>query len=459
MPKVIRKDLELRKDKSIESSRNILTPRWFTIPEHVRKHSIQKGLESDLMNRKYYHYTICAGRRSFKTERFGKRYLVNQAITNTNGKFFAGAPVRKQAKEIFWKDLKALSPSYLVKSINETDLKIVYTSESEINVVGLKEFATIEGGFAHGFLISEYQKCDPAVYDQAIEPMVNDVGGWVIKEGRPLGKNHFYDDYVSGLDRKPGYSSYFWTSEEILTPLQIERAKSSLGQIDYSREYLASFETGGNPPYYSFHSTLSNSEYQLQQGLPVVIACDFNATDKPMSWVLGQRLSEHGQDVTHWVKAFSHTFTNTSTMCDIVGEYLKELNWTSYSLIFYGDYSGKSPTSNSSKSDWEIIESKFKNFGKFEKRIKPCRSIRDTIAATNAQLCNVLGQRRQFVNIANCEALVKDWEGCEWKDNGTELKDNNDLRGHSCRAVDYYNDFEHPITTSGKVQTIRNFNA
>ncbi|MCL5460175.1 hypothetical protein M3M33_16170, partial [Loigolactobacillus coryniformis] len=81
----------------------------------------------------------------------------------------------------------------------------------------------------------------------------NDVGGWVIKEGRPLGKNHLYDDYLKGLEFKNGHASYFWTSEDILNEYQIDRAKSSLGEIDYKREYLASFETGGNPPYYAYN--------------------------------------------------------------------------------------------------------------------------------------------------------------------------------------------------------------
>ena len=42
----------------------------------------------------------------------------------------------------------------------------------------------------------------PEVFNQSIEPMINDVGGWVIKEGRPLGKNHLYDDYLKGCHLK-----------------------------------------------------------------------------------------------------------------------------------------------------------------------------------------------------------------------------------------------------------------
>jgi len=93
---------------------------------------------------------------------------------------------------------------------------------------------------------------------------------------------------------------------------------------------------------------------------------------------------------------------------------------------------------------------------KFETRIKPCKSIRDSIAATNSQLCNSLNQRRQFVNTDNCTALVKDWELCKWKDNGRELDEKDPLRGHACRAVDYYNDYEHSIK-SVNVKSFKGF--
>ena len=430
----------------------LLPVRWFSIPEKAKQHPEQIKLSQDLYSGKFYHFTIVAGRRSFKTERFGKRNLVTQALNMKNGKFYAGAPVRKQAKEIFWKDLKALIHPVFIVKISETELKINLTNGSEINVVGLLEFATIEGGYANGFLISEYQKCDPEVYNSSIEPMINDVGGWVIKEGRPLGKNHLYDDYNKGLDFTNGYASYFWTSEDILNPLQIERAKNSLGLIDYSREYLASFETGGNPPYYAYNH-LNHSEYEINPNNPVIVTCDFNATEKPMSWVLGQRVIVGITDVTYWTKVFSHQFTNTATMCGILDDYLNTLPFRPNHLIFYGDYAGRQHKSNSSYSDWEIIEDYFRNkVAKFEKRIKQCLSIRDSIAATNAQLCNSLNQRKQFVNKVNCEPLIKDFEWCEWKENGKELKDNENLRGHCCRAIDYYNDYEHSVKGKPKAK-------
>ncbi len=103
---------------------NQLTHRWFEIPQNVLNHSTQQQFLKDFQSKKYYHYTIAAGRRSYKTERFAKRLSVRESLTNANHVYHLGAPVRKQAKEIFWKDVKALSPKHLVRRINETELKI-----------------------------------------------------------------------------------------------------------------------------------------------------------------------------------------------------------------------------------------------------------------------------------------------------------------------------------------------
>jgi len=422
----------------------LISERWFDIPERALIHPIQSQLKKDLFSKKNSQYIIPAGRRSFKTERFIKRYSIKRLSEGSNQTIFIGAPTRIQAKSIFWKDIKALAFPWLVKKISESELSITATNGNMIQVIGLKEFKRVQGVMCHCALISEYQECDPGVWDESFQPMLNDTNGIAVKEGRPLGKNHFYDDYLKGLSGEHGIQSYHWTSEEILSESQIENAKRELGKADYEREYLASFETGSSPPYYAY-TYLNHSEYKLNPDIPVLVMCDFNATEKPMSWNIGQRIVNNISDTTHIVKTLSYQYTNTETMCGIVEDYFIQNGYPKH-LIFYGDYSGKAEKSNSSYSDWKRIENHFSSrVNKFEKRIKPCKSIRNSIDATNAQLCNVMNERKLFVNAEECKPLIRDWEKCEWKENSRELKESDDLRGHACRALDYYNDYEHPL--------------
>ena len=374
----------------------LLTDRWFTIPEIALNHQIQTTLKEDLLTKRNRAYIIAAGRRSYKTERFCKRYGVMEATNNSNWEIYLGAPTRQQAKEILWEDVKNLVPPYQLKRKPlETELKIELKNNTKIHVIGLQEFKRVHGGRANLAIITEYQDCEPEVFTESFQPMLNDTQGIWIAEGRPFGKNHFYDQYLRGLNGEQGWGSYHWKSSEILSQEQITQAQQDLALKDYQREYDASFETEFGAPYYSY-SKLNNKIYQLNPDLPVIIACDFNATEKPMSWVIGQRqLDTNRKEITYWHKTLSHQFTNTETMCDVSIDYLKTIftdKARELSLIFYGDYAGVKDTSNSSLSDWEIIEKKFSNaVRRTEKRIKPCKSIRDSVASTNAQLCNTNG--------------------------------------------------------------------
>lgn len=432
-----------------------LTPRWFTVNQKAAAHKTQKMLADDFRKKKFRNMIVAAGRRSFKTERFAKRLLIRECMNDdlNSGKiYYAGAPTRMQAKEIFWDDLKKLAPFWSVKKIREVEMKITFTGDQVLRVIGLKEFKRIQGQMMHGIVITEYQDCDPGLYNESIEPMINDTRGWCIKEGRPLGKNHFYDEYLKGKQGLNGWNSYHWTSEDILTKEQIAEAKTNLAKSDYEREYKASFETGNQRPYYAY-TEKNNKKKEVMQGAPFIVACDFNAGEKPMSWVIGQRVSKGENQITYWHKSLSYQFTNTLKMCEILDEEYFSRFTFGYpnEIIFYGDYAGRKHTSNSSFNDWEIIQNYFHNKSAVSLRIRPCLSIRDSIGATNAQLQNSKGEIRQYVDPENCRDLIKDWEYCSWKDNGRELDDRNPLRTHLCRAVDYYNEYEFSIR--GKQET------
>lgn len=424
----------------------LLTDRWFNIPQIALNHSTQNKLKADLIAKNGSNFIIAAGRRSYKTERFCKRYAVQQAIENKDWVIHLGAPTIQQAKTILWGDVKKLSPSYLVKKTNETDHSIEYVNGTVLRVIGLKEFKRAQGGLSHLAIITEMQDTEPDVYNETFEPMLNDTGGIFIGEGRPFGKNHFYDFYLREQNGIKGWKSYHWKSSDILTSEQIERAKQNLALKDYEREYDASFETEFGAPYYAFKAE-NNRKHILNTYYPIIVACDFNATDKPMSWVIGQRFYDNGKDITCWTKCLSSSFTNTEQQCENFIEYIETLfPINTIDLIFYGDFAGNQERSNSSFTDWEIIERRIAPRSKsFEKRVKFCKSIRDSIGATNAQLCNALGIRKQFLDFELCRPLALDYEKSEWAENQRELKDKDPLRGHSCRAVDYFNDYEHNI--------------
>ena len=427
---------------SEQDKKLLLTDRWFPIPEMALKHPEQVRLKEDLKkySNQYHVNVIAAGRRSFKTERFLKRNYVLQTIHNDKVRNGLGAPTRAQAKQIFWEDLKALSPTFLVRDINETEMWIEYVNRSKLFVFGVEAFKRIEGIRWNRLGLTEYQDCDPRVFPQTMQPMLNDTNGQADLEGRPLGKNHFHDDFMKCKTSKE-WTSYHWKSSEVLTDEQIRRAKEDLGLVDYQREYDASFEAGSDHVYYGFNDPLNLKKHSINLDLPLIVCCDFNAGEKPMSWNLGQQI---GQE-TLWTHTLSYQYTNTATMCNIVDDVFKGFKKYPPVMKFYGDYSGVKNTSNSSYSDWEIIEKFFSAKTTVEKRIKPCLSVRDRNAATNARLCNANNDRRMFADPDNCKGLIRDWNYVQRKDNGIDLDGSNPSLTHCSDAVDYFSDYEFPI--------------
>src|SRR5438128_733440 len=121
--------------------------------------------------------TVPAGRRSGKTER-AKRKLVLKAITHAMpwaGRFFAGAPVRDQAKRIFWEDLKSLTPRDVLAGIpSESELTIRYVNGSELVVIGMDKPERIEGQPWDGGVLDEYGNMKAAAWKSNVRPALSD---------------------------------------------------------------------------------------------------------------------------------------------------------------------------------------------------------------------------------------------------------------------------------------------
>ena len=426
-----------------EDRRALLTDRWFPLPAKVMQHEEQARVKAALSRHgdSFHVAVIAAGRRSFKTERFLKRHFVRMSALMEGEKNFLGAPTRPQAKLIFWDDVKALSPPYLVRETNETELRIDYVNGGQLYVVGLKEYDRVHGVRWNRIGITEYQEVSSKLFATTLQPILIDTKGQGVLEGRPMGRNHFYDDFLRAKTSPERWSSFHWKSAEILSEEQIKAAKDDLGIVDYQREYDASFESGSQKVYYGY-SELNHKPYSLDAKLPVLVTCDFNAGEKPMSWSIGQQIGEN----TYWTNSLSYQYTNTATMCGILHDLFAGMPSYPKLLKFYGDYSGTKDTSNSSFSDWEIIKNFFNNKTDLELRIKPCLSVRNRVGATNARLCNANNVRRTFVDPEKCKPLIKDWEYVQWQTNNVDLDDKNPERTHSSDAVDYYNDYEFPIT-------------
>jgi hypothetical protein len=419
----------------------ILPKRWFPLPEKVKRHPVIRRLRQ-----KETQYTVvAAGRRSFKTES-AKRHTMAEALSTANQRLFLAAPTHRQAKDIYWQDILDLVPKHEIKKVDNTNLILTLQNNTQICVVGLEAHKRIEGIMWHGGVVSEYQDVSREFFPHTLQPILTDTNGWCWFEGRPTGLDILYDYSLKEKTNPDRWRFLTWKSEDILTPEQIQQAKEELDEITYRQEYEASFEANASRAYYAFTDQYHDKEYESTY--PLFCTCDFNVSTKPMTWSVGQEI----EGTTYWLQTFAYTHTNTFDMCVVLHDWLKEKG-VGY-VCFYGDYSGSHPSSNSTVSDWELIESYFRSTGiRTDKRIQPTVTIRDRVAATNSRLRSSTGTVRQYIHRTKCKAIEEDFLRVVWKDNGVRLDDSNDNLTHASDGVSYYNMVEYPIY--GKQVSVR----
>ena len=150
----------------------------------LRPHPVQQSLWAAACR----FATVPAGRRSGKTE-LAKRKIVRESykslvrphkICDTRY-YFAAAPVRDQAKRIYWNDLKSMFPPKLMeKRPSESDLKIYLKWKSqrvEVHVIGMDKPERIEGSPWDGGVLDEYANMKPQAWGANVRPALSDRRG------------------------------------------------------------------------------------------------------------------------------------------------------------------------------------------------------------------------------------------------------------------------------------------
>ena len=423
---------------------------------------------------------VVAGRRSFKTEG-AKRRLIRAAVTfnsYADGMFWAAAPTHQQAKRIFWKDLKLLTPTWALKngsrSISDSELTIQLINGAQINVVGLDKPERIEGKDWDGGVITEFGRCKKTVFGENIRPMLMR-GGYVDIEGVPEGRNHYYDlamavrqaqaEQVDASEqRRFKNSSYHtWTTEEVLhlwlgkerAAEEIAEAMATLDTQVYNQEYKAQFISFEGRAYYGFTDD-NKGPCLYDPERPLILAFDFNRSPgvcvylqelprERLPWLTRSR----GQYATAVIgEVYIETGSNTPKVCERV---LADWHNVHHGEVrLYGDPAGGAKTTQSiAGSDWDIIEEYLKP--KFGRRLRnfvasgPPR-IRTRVNAMNSRLLAADGSIAFVVDPSKAPKTVRDLEGVESDAAGDLIKESGGPLTHLTDAIGYYMHEEHPVS-------------
>lgn len=373
---------------------------------------------------------VAAGRGSGKTELARRRVVRMLPVRRPwpRPMYFYGMPTYRQARRVAWQNILDLTPKHWVAKINTSEMLIETTFGSQLYVVGLDNPQRIEGDQWDGGVLDE--SCDqrPGVFDLSVLPALTHRDGWCWRIGVPKRAGCGAHDFRTFCEERCD-EFYTWSSEDILSPAQIEQARSIMSDKDYNEQFRAKWETASGAVFYAFDDVLNvTSTISYDPHLPIIVGSDFNVD--PMAWVIGQH--HRGADQLHVIDELYIRNTNTRSTLDALHA---KYSTHQAGFIFTGDATSRARNTRASSSDYLQIKNdrRFHNSEVLYAKHNPPRA--DRFAACNAAFRSADDRRRCVIH-PRCVNLITDLKARAYSPGTSEPDDYGDV-SHASDALGY----------------------
>jgi phage terminase large subunit len=342
---------------------------------------------------------LCSGRR------FGKTYLcitrlICWALEKPGSLNWYVTANYRMAKQIAWRQLKAMAPPELVVKRNESDLSIEFVNGSIVALRGADNEDSLRGVSLASLVIDEAAYVKQTAWEMVLRPALSDQGGpaWFITT--PAGLNWFHDLWEQAQDQ-PDWQTFSYTTVQggNVAEEEIEAARRTLDERTFRQEYLASFETLSGRVYPNF-SDDNISEDISDKGGEIYWGTDFNVSI--MAGVLGSRVG----DTLHIWDEVSVNQSNTDEVCAMLKQRFPDRK-----IVAYPDPTGSArKTSSAGRTDHDIIRRA--GFGCVSP--KAPWAVKDKINATNWMIRTADGHLKLFVH-PRCKHTIKALKNVTYK--------------------------------------------
>ena len=335
--------------------------------------------------------------------RFGKSYLacielLKAALERPGETYFYCAPTYRMAKDIAWKTLKKIIPNSLVRSKNETELRMELVNDSSIELKGTENAAALRGRSLSGVVLDEAAFMEAEVWFEVLRPALADKQGWALFISTPEGTASWFYDLWCYVDEDTTGDWKRWCFTTIqggnVPPEEVEAARAQLDARTFRQEFEASFENLSGLVAISFNDANIDKEVRDLPILPLLLGVDFNVD--PMSGICAVK---KGDEL--WV--FDEIImTGGATTWDFAEEVINRYGVERRIVACPDPTGGARKTAGVGATDHSILRKSGFNVSTPRSPWK----IRDKVTAVNTALLDASGARRCKIH-PRCRELIK----------------------------------------------------
>ena len=335
--------------------------------------------------------------------RFGKSYLacielLKAALERPGETYFYCAPTYRMAKDIAWKTLKKIIPNSLVRSKNETELRMELINDSTIELKGTENASALRGRSLSGVVLDEAAFMEAEVWFEVLRPALADKQGWALFISTPEGTASWFYDLWCYVDEDTTGDWKRWCFTTIqggnVPPEEVEAARAQLDPRTFRQEFEASFENLSGLVAISFNDANIDKEVRDLPILPLLLGVDFNVD--PMSGICAVK---KGDEL--WV--FDEIImTGGATTWDFAEEVINRYGVERRIVACPDPTGGARKTAGVGATDHSILRKSGFNVSTPRSPWK----IRDKVTAVNTALLDASGARRCKIH-PRCRELIK----------------------------------------------------
>ena len=294
--------------------------------------------------------TLVTGRQWGKTL-LGINLLLKWSLETPGSSLMWVSPIYKQSKKVLEDIGAVIGGSSIVKSINKSDMEIIFTNKSRILFRSGEREDNLRGNTLDYLIIDEAAFIKDEVWDTVLKQTVMVKGKRVLFISTPKGKNFLYSLSIRGEDPdQHKYLALKGTSYDTpyISKDELDEAKETLPEDIYKQEILAQFiDSGGEvfkdiDTYCILPNWIQPSSKKHYAGLDLGRANDYTVLtildeDGKVVKIYRDRMKpwlEIVTNVINEIKKYNTTlFVEVNNVGDVIYEQIKKEHYNTHPFI------------------------------------------------------------------------------------------------------------------------------